>query len=95
MSRTSYFYLRNDQYNVTIAYTRNDNSTVSYGASFCRATDPFVKSMGRKIAEGRMVTNTFFVYDPPSERWQLHESIIKSICKNRPAYSPRRFKAYA
>jgi len=93
MSSTSYFYLRNDEYNATIAYRRNENGTVSYGVSFCRPTDPFVKAMGRKIAEGRMTNNTFFVTDAPAERWNLHERIINSIRESRPSYAPRRFVA--
>jgi hypothetical protein len=91
MNNTSYFYLRNNEYNVTVAYRRNENGTVSYGASFCRPTDSFVKSMGRKIAEGRMNSNTFFVTDVPAERWNLHDRIISSIREARPCYVPRRF----
>lgn len=91
MSNTSYFYLRNDQYNATIAYQRNEDGTVSYGASFCRPTDPFVKSMGRKIAEGRLLNNAVRVFGAAPERWSLHEQIVSSIRDGLPGYAPRRF----
>lgn len=91
MSNTSYFYLRNDQYNATIAYRRNEDGTVSYGASFCRPSDTFVKTMGRKIAKGRMINNAVQVFEAPSERWSLHEKIVDSIRLGLPGYAPRRF----
>lgn len=95
MNNTSYFYLRNNEYNATIAYCQNEDDTVSYGASFCRPTDCFVKSMGRKIAKGRMNSNTFFVSNVPAERWSLHNRIISSIREERPSYVPRRFAEHS
>lgn len=87
----SYFYFRNSRYNVTVAYRRNDDGTASYGASFCRPTDQFVKSMGRKIAEGRLINNDVKVFNPPISRLGLHEKIVESISQGFPGYSPRGF----
>lgn len=87
----NFFYYRNKRYRVTIAYRRNENGVVEYGASFCRNTDRFVKKIGRQIAVGRM--NTYFssIEDAPTERWMLHEEILSHLEAKLEAYVPENF----
>jgi len=87
---TNYFYYRNNKYNVTIAYNSSEGY-VTYGASFCRPGDNFTKSLGRKIAEGRMNScNKKFV--APGTRWMTHELILTDLEAGEVEYAPRSFK---
>lgn len=79
--KTSYFYATVRGYKVTVAYKRSlDRTTVEFGAAFCRPTDPFLKRMGRQIAEGRM--NTHFnalEISPDMSRFDMHTAIVDSL----------------
>lgn len=111
LEETSYFYHRDDKYAITIAYKRVDDDptvqgewrcTVVYGASFCHPKDQFSKSVGRKIAEGRMNTRGRFLGMMPwpqssdgSTRFDVHDKILESLTweyytPNQFFYPPRR-----
>lgn len=92
MKNTSYFYHRTSHYNVTVAYRRNNDGTVSYGASFCRPTDSFSKSLGREIATGRLDIAFPTIANPPSERWALHEIILRRLENQEFGYVPDCFR---
>ena len=97
---TCFFYHRNDNWNVTVAYSRNGNS-VSYGASFCRPEDQFEKRMGRKIASGRLALvhsadpcwadQSLISVDDDAMRWEVHEAILESLNRGDYGYIPRNF----
>jgi hypothetical protein len=88
---TAYFYLRNGIYDVTFAYRRS-HDTVLFGAAFCNPKDQFSKTMGRKIAEGRMMTDQFFpqyciAIDPGSTRFQVHDMLVAALSSYPPSPS--------
>ncbi len=89
---TCYFY-RNGTYRTTIAYQRNYDGSVSYGASFCRSSDQFTKARGRKIAEGRMDQMIPTIVNAPSERWALHEEILRRLEAQEFGYVPSCFRS--
>ena len=74
---TCFFYHRNDNYDVTVAYRRRDDNSVAYGAAFCAPDDQFVKSRGRQIAIGR-IASSLNVSDAQS-RADVHEVILNHI----------------
>ena len=101
---TSYFYHRDDNYAITIAYKRVDNDcttqgkwrcTVMYGASFCHPKDQFSKAVGRKIAEGRMNTRGRFLgtmaglSEEAQTRFAIHDKILESLTWEH--YTPSQF----
>lgn len=89
-----YFYHRTSNYNVTVAYWRDQEGNVSVGASFCRPTDKFNKSLGREIADGRAChDNRMMISNPPAERWNLHNEILKMLESKPVNYIPRRFRS--
>jgi hypothetical protein len=95
---TCYFYHRDGNYDVTVAYTRDpDNGGVFYGAAFCGPEDQFNKRMGRAIARGRMdlMSEAADVEDfwgeAPVARWQVHEFILKSLSDHAYGYIPDNF----
>ena len=90
----SYFYHRDSKYDVTIAYKRVDNwSRVIYGAAFCHSNDCFNKTLGRKIAHGRMDSNNYsFECGGEGGRFGIHETILNKL-SNDYEYSPRQFYA--
>ena len=87
-----YFY-HNGTYRTTIAYQRNDDGTVSYGASFCRPTDQFTKQLGRKIALGRMRFQLPLIHNAPEARWALHEEILRRLEAREHRYVPSCFRS--
>ncbi len=89
---TCYFY-HNGTYRTTIAYQRNADGSVSYGASFCRPTDQFTKHRGRKIAEGRMNLMVPTIKNAPAERWALHEEILRRLEAQEFGYVPTCFRS--
>ena len=89
---TCYFY-HNGTYRTTIAYQRNSDGSVSYGASFCRPTDQFTKQLGRKIAEGRMNLMVPAIKNAPAERWALHEEILRRLEAQEFGYVPTCFRS--
>lgn len=90
----SYFYHRDDDYNVTIAYKRVGNwSKVIYGAAFCHSNDRFNKALGRKIAHGRMDSNNYsFECGSKGGRFGIHETILNKLSDGY-EHSPRQFFA--
>ena len=90
---TCYFYHRDDRYNTTVAWRRNDDGSVSYGAAFCRPSDPFVKSLGRKIAQGRLALCSLPSTAAPVTRRAVHEEILRNIEAGIYGYEPVCFKA--
>jgi hypothetical protein len=96
VNSTSYFYNRSGRHNITFAYQRNSDGSVKFGAAFCRASDPFVKSRGREIALGRMAKSDAYgtlIPDAPAERWRLHEMIMDIVASNKETivYVPKHF----
>jgi hypothetical protein len=89
---TCYFYNRGSRYNTTVAYRRNEDGSVTYGAAFCRPSDPFVKTMGRKIAQGRLVLANISIKNAPSFRPDLHDEILRRIENQEFGYVPSCFK---
>ena len=77
---TSYFYHRDGNYDVTFAYKRSSDH-VLFGAAFCNPKDQFSKSMGRKIAEGRMESAAVdsIAIDPESTRFQVHDMLVEAL----------------
>ena len=101
---TCYFYHRDARYNTTVAWRRNDDGSVSYGAAFCRPSDPFVKSLGRKIAQGRLALTSWSSRGrlalcslpstaAPVTRRAVHEEILRNIEAGIYGYEPACFKA--
>ena len=88
---TSYFYHRNSDFNVTIAYQRLDDGSAVYGAAFCRKGDQFSKRIGRRIAEGRMRIYEPTVSNAPTERWALHQQILDRLNFREFGYIPETF----
>ena len=86
-------FYHNGTYRTTIAYQRNSDGSVSYGASFCRSTDQFTKARGRKIAEGRMDQMIPTIVNAPSERWALHEEILRRLEAQEFGYVPSCFRS--
>ena len=89
---TCYFY-HNGTYRTTIAYQRNSDGSVTFGASFCRPSDQFTKARGRKIAEGRMKCWIPTIVNAPSERWALHEEILRRLNSQEFGYVPSCFRS--
>lgn len=89
---TSYFYHRNNGYDVTIAYKRVDDwCRVIYGASFCHPNDQFSKAIGRKIAEGRMSAYAYSLdCGPDVGRFGIHEKILDTL-ETEYDHSPSQF----
>jgi hypothetical protein len=77
---TSYFYHRDGSYDVTFAYQRADDH-VLFGAAFCNPKDQFSKSMGRRIAEGRMgsIAVEAIPISPESTRFQVHDMLVSAL----------------
>lgn len=101
MGRTSFFYHRTNDYNVTIAYTNRWSSSdglVRFGAAFCNSSDQFSKRVGRGIAIDRMTTIipgdlearigcvSVSETDP---RWLIHEKILATLPLEE--YAPENF----
>ena len=89
---TCYFY-HNGTYRTTIAYQRNSDGSVTYGASFCCPNDQFTKARGRKIAEGRMNLMMPTIMNAPAERWALHEEILRRLEVQEFDYVPTCFRS--
>ena len=88
-----FFYHRTKRYNVTVAYRREGNNSVVYGAAFCRPEDQFSKRRGREIALGRMETYDHVIRNPGDARWEVHESILDSLTRQRfVPYAPDNFQ---
>lgn len=88
-----YFYHRSKRYNVTVAYRRRHDNTVSYGAAFCRPEDQFVKRLGRRIAIGRMDTFEHVIQNPGASRWEVHEAILDALTRqDLTHYVPENFR---
>lgn len=76
---TSYFYHRDGNYDITFAYKRGKDH-VLFGAAFCNPRDQFSKSMGRKIASGRMNSHHDEIsISPESTRFQVHDLLVDSL----------------
>lgn len=90
---TCYFYHRTKRYNVTVAYRRQEDSSVVYGAAFCRPEDQFSKRRGREIALGRMETYEHIIRHPGGARWEVHESILDRLTRQHIVpYVPDNFR---
>jgi hypothetical protein len=89
---TCYFYNRGGRYNTTVAYRRNEDGSVTYGAAFCRPSDSFVKTMGRKIAQGRLALANISIENAPSFRPDLHNEILRRIESQEFGYMPSCFE---
>lgn len=87
----SYHYAQVGEYRVTIAYQRSrDRASIRWGVAFCRATDQFVKRLGRTIADGRMSDDLLQI--PASwERHEVHEWLITLASRSR--WAPAQFAA--
>jgi len=85
---TSYFYHRDGSYDVTFAYQRGDDH-VLFGAAFCNPKDQFSKSMGRRIAEGRMASIAVEVIaiSPENTRFQVHDMLVDALNSYPPSPS--------
>jgi|14_taG_2_1085336.scaffolds.fasta_scaffold04189_9 hypothetical protein len=90
--QTCYFYYREGNFNVTVAYYR-DTDDVLFGAAFCRKGDSFSKKRGKQIAEGRMNVTPAVVQLPegPSKtpRRDVHTLILEELTACE--YAPVRF----
>jgi len=77
---TSYFYHRDGLYDVTFAYKRAEDHVV-FGAAFCNPKDQFSKSMGRKVAEGRLNVGPKInvAISSDATRFQVHDLIVDSL----------------
>lgn len=90
---TCFFYHRTKRYNVTIAYRRQGDNSVVYGAAFCRPGDQFSKHRGREIALGRMETYNYVIRNPGGARWEVHESILDNLARQHfVPYVPDNFR---
>lgn len=89
---TCYFYHRGARYNATVAWRRNEDGSVAYGAAFCRPSDSFVKSLGRKIAQGRLNLASTSIAAPGSRRG-VYEEILRNIKGGLHGYEPTCFRA--
>ena len=88
-----FFYHRTKRYNVTIAYRRQGDNSVVYGAAFCRPGDQFSKRRGREIALGRMETYDHVIRNPGGARWEVHESILDRLTRQHlNSYVPDNFR---
>ena len=88
-----FFYHRTKRYNVTIAYRRQGDNSVVYGAAFCRPADQFSKRRGREIALGRMETYDHVIRNPGGARWEVHESILDRLTRQHfVPYVPENFR---
>ena len=77
----SYFYHRDGNYNITFAYRRAADH-VLFGAAFCSPKDQFSKSMGRKIAEGRMnAVGDGVEIGEEHTRFQIHDLLVGALRK--------------
>jgi hypothetical protein len=76
----------------TVAYRRVDSRTIQYQAAFCSPGDAFDRSIGRKIAEGRLASNphTFICKDELSDD-MIQASIFAQI-ENSPVVRPWRWE---
>tara|TARA_B110000211_G_scaffold68969_1_gene79653 strand:+ start:521 stop:841 length:321 start_codon:yes stop_codon:yes gene_type:complete len=90
---TCYFYHRGSRYNATVAWRRNEDGSIAYGAAFCRPSDSFVKSLGRKIAQGRLNLAVASCPAAPASRRDVYEEIIRNIEVGLYGYEPTCFKA--
>lgn len=64
----------------TVAYRRVDNNTVQYQAAFCGPADSFDKKIGRKIAEGRLLTRPHvFTFSDDLSDEEIQASIFNQI----------------